>query len=286
MVTVSARRQVAAFFRSEFSLSERHACRLIGLHRSTSRYARQRGEDKDLRLRLRTWAARRPRWGYRMLHWALGQEGIRVNRKRVYRLYCEEGLRLRRRRRRKQVAATPRERLPVPTRPNERWSMDFMSDEFEDGSSLRLLNVVDDVTRESPAVEVDRSLPATRVIECLERAGAEYGFPEMIVVDNGPEFASKALHAWAYRRGIQLHFIEPGKPVQNAFIESFNGTCRDEFLNQELFVDVVDARRKAERWRRHYNTERPHSALGFRTPAAVGRETRGLCPRTPVCTRG
>jgi putative transposase len=204
----------------------------------------------------------------------------------VYRLYCEEGLRLRRRRRRKQVAATPRERLPVPTRPNERWSMDFMSDEFEDGSSLRLLNVVDDVTRESPAVEVDRSLPATRVIECLERAGAEYGFPEMIVVDNGPEFASKALHAWAYRRGIHLHFIEPGKPVQNAFIESFNGTCRDEVLNQELFVDVVDARRKAERWRRHYNTDRPHSALGFRTPAAVGRETRGLCPRTPVCTRG
>ena len=160
--------------------------------------------------------------------------------------------------------------------------MDFMSDEFEDGSSLRLLNVVDDLTRESPGVEVDRSLPATRVIECLDRAGAEYGFPEVIVVDNGPEFASKALHAWAYRRGIKLHFIEPGTPVQNAFVESFNGTCRDEFLNQELFVDVPDAKRKAERWRRHYNTERPHSALGFRTPAAFGQEARGLCPRTPV----
>jgi putative transposase len=252
-----------------------------GLHRSTSRYARKRGEDKELRMRLRAWAARRPRWGYRMLHWALGQEGLAVNLKRVYRLYREEGLRLRRRRR-KQVAAVARERLASVTQPNERWSMDFMSDELEDGSPLRLLNVVDDHTRESPAVEVDRSLPAPRVIECLERAGAEYGFPQTIIVDNGPEFASKALHAWAYRRGIQLHFIEPGKPVQNAFIESFNGTCRDDCLNQELFLDVADARRKIERWRRHYNEERPHSALGQRTPAAFGREARGLRPRTPA----
>jgi putative transposase len=278
---VSARRQVAAFFRSDFAASERRACRLIGLHRSTSRYARKRGEDKELRMRLRAWAVRRPRWGYRMLHWALVQGGARVNRKRVYRLYCAEGLRLRRRRR-KHVAAAPRERLAAATRPNERWSMDFMSDELEDGSSLRLLNVVDDHTRESPAVEVDRSLPAARVIECLERAGAEYGFPATIVVDNGPEFASKALHAWAYRRAIQLHFIEPGKPVQNAFIESFNGTCRDDCLNQEVFVDVPDAQRKIERWRRYYNQERPHSALGQRTPAEFGRQTRGLRPRTPA----
>jgi putative transposase len=281
VVTVPARRQVASFFRTEFALSERRACRLIRLHRSTSRYARQRGEDKELRLRLRVWAARRPRWGYRMLHWQLGQDGIAVNRKRVYRLYREEGLRLRRRRR-KQVAAAPREKLPAATRPNERWSMDFMSDEFEDGRSLRLLNLVDDFTRESPAVEVGRSLPAARAIECLERAGEEYGFPETIVVDNGPEFASKALHAWAYRRGIQLHFIEPGKPVQNAFIESFNGTCRNECLNQEIFVDELDAERKIDGWRRHYNEERPHSALGNRTPAEFGRETRGLRPRTPA----
>jgi putative transposase len=281
VVTVPARRQVAAFFRSELELSERQACRLIGLHRSTSRYARRRDEAKDLRLRLRAWAARRPRWGYRMLHWALVQEGHAVNRKRVYRLYCEEGLRLRRRRR-KHVAATPREKLAAATRPNERWSMDFMSDEFEDGRALRLLNLVDDHTRECPAIEVDRSLPATRVIECLERAGAEYGFPETIVVDNGPEFASKALHAWAYQHGIQLHFIDPGKPVQNAFIESFNGSCRNECLNQELFVDVDDARRKIERWRRHYNEERPHSGLGHRAPAEFGRKARGLRPRTPA----
>lgn len=160
--------------------------------------------------------------------------------------------------------------------------MDFMSDEFEDGRPLRLLNVVDDFTRESPGVEVGRSLPAARVIECLERADEEYGLPETIVVDNGPEFASKALNAWAYRRGIQLHFIEPGKPVQNAFIESFNGTCRNECLNQEIFVDELDAERKIDAWRRHYNEERPHSALGNRTPAEFGRKARGLRPRTPA----
>ena len=216
-----------------------------------------------------------------MLQWQLEQDGIVVNRKRVYRLYCEEGLRLRRRRR-KHVAAAPREKLPAATRPNERWSMDFMSDEFEDGRALRLLNIVDDFTRESPAVEVGRSLPAGRVIECLERAGEDYGFPATIVVDNGPEFASKALHAWAYRHAIQLHFIEPGKPVQNAFVESFNGTCRNECLNQELFVDEVDAQEKIENWRRHYNEERPHSAHRNRTPAEFGRESRGLCPRTPA----
>lgn len=159
--------------------------------------------------------------------------------------------------------------------------MDFMSDELEDGSPLRLLNVVDHLMRESPAVEVGRSLPATRVIACLERAGEEYGFPETIVVDNGPEFASNALHAWAYRRGITLHFIDPGKPVQNVFIESFNGTCCAEFLNQELFLDGPDAQTKRERWRRHYNEERPHSALGYRTPAELGREARGLRPRAP-----
>lgn len=282
MVTVRARRQAAAYLRSELGLSQRHACGLVKLHRSTSRYARKRGEDKELRERLRVWAARHPRWGYRFLPWALTtKEDFRVNRKKIYRIYKEEGLRIRRRRR-KRVATAPRERLAAPMRPNERWSMDFMSDEFEDGRPLRLLNVVDDLTRECPAMEVDRSLPATRVIECLERAGQEYGFPETIVVDNGPESASKALHAWAYKRGIQLHFIEPGKPVQNAFIESFNGTCRDDLLNQERFVDRADARQKVERWRRYYNTERPHSALGFRTPAAFGQEARGLCPRTPV----
>ena len=131
---------------------------------------------------------------------------------------------------------------------------------------------------ECPGIEVDRSLPADRVIDLLERVGEVIGFPETIVVDNGPEFASKALHAWAYRHSVKLHFIDPGKPVQNAFIESFNGTCRNDCLNQELFIDIVDAKHKIERWRRYYNEERPHSSLGHRTPAEFSQGARGSAP--------
>jgi len=281
VVTVRARRHAASYLRSELGLSQRHACALVKLHRSTSRYAKQRGEDKELRERLRVWAARHPRWGYRFLHWALTKEGWQVNLKKIYRLYGEEGLRIRRRRR-KHVATAPRERLPAPTRANERWSMDFMSDELEDGRALRLLNIVDDFTRECPGIEVDRSLPAERVIAHLERLAETRVLPQTIVVDNGPEFASKALHAWAYRRQVVLHFIDPGKPVQNAFIESFNGTCRDDCLNGHVFTSIEDARRKIESWRRHYNHGRPHSSLGNQTPAEFARRARGLCPRPPV----
>jgi putative transposase len=281
VVTVRARRHVVAYWRSELGLSHLRACALIGLHRSTSRYARRRDEDKSLRERLRLWAARRPRWGYRLLHWALGQEGTHVNHKKIYRLYREEGLRIRRRRR-KHVATAPRERLPAPIRMNERWSMDFMSDELEDGRALRVLNIVDDYTRECVGMEIDRSLPADRVIDRLEQLAETRGLPQTIVVDNGPEFASKALHAWAYRRQVVLHFIDPGKPVQNAFVERFNGTCRRDCLDAHVFTDIDDARRKLESWRRLYNEQRPHSALDQQTPADFARRARGLCPRTPV----
>jgi putative transposase len=284
VVTVSARRHVSEFLRAECALSERQACRLSGLPRSTSRYARKRGEDKELRERLRWWAARRPRWGYRFLHWALRKEGIAVNHKRVYRLYCDEELCVRRRRRRKLVAAAPREKLAVPTQPNERWSMDFVSDELADGRALRFLNVLDDYSRECLSIEADRSLPAERVTEVLDRLGAARGLPQVIVVDNGPEFTSKALHRWAHHRVI-LHFIEPGKPVQNAFIESFNGKFRNECLEANVFEDVEDARRTSEAWRRHYNEDRPHSALGHRPPAEFARGERGLRPRTPALRR-
>lgn len=217
-----------------------------------------------------------------MLHWSLRQDGIAVNHKRVYRLYCEEGLRLRRRRRRKLVAAAPRERLPEPTQMNERWSMDFVSDELADGRALRFLNVLDDHSRECLRIEADRSLPAARVIEVLDGLAETRGLPQVIVVDNGPEFASKALHQWALGNGVTLHFIDPGKPVQNAFIESFNGKFRNECLDANVFEDVEDAKRTSEGWRRHYNEERPHSALGHRPPAEFAKGKRGLRPRTPV----
>lgn len=272
-MTVAQRREAAAYLRSGLLLSQRRACQVVRLHRSTSRYAKQRGEDKELRVRLRLWAAKRPRWGYRLLHWQLTEEGFRVNRKKVLRLYREEGLRIRRRRR-KHVAAAPREKLAAPTRENERWSMDFVADELEDGRTLRVLNTVDDFSRECPGVEVDRSLPAERVIALLERIAKERPLPTTIVMDNGPEFASKALNAWAHRRGITLHFIDPGKPTQNPFIESLNGTLREECLNSDVFEDVPDARAKIESWRRRYNTRRPHSSLGDLPPAEFARKAR------------
>jgi putative transposase len=273
VVTVAQRREATAYLRAEHELSQRRACQVVRLHRSTSRYAKQRGEDKELRERLRFWAARRPRWGYRLLHWQLGLEGLRVNRKKVLRLYREEGLRIRRRRR-KHVAAAPREKLAAPTRENERWSMDFVADELEDGRGLRVLNTVDDFTRECPGVEIDRSLPAERVTALLERIAKERGLPKTIVMDNGPEFASKALHRWAHRKGVTLHFIDPGKPTQNAFIESLNGTLREECLNAEVFESIEDARMKIERWRQRYNTARPHSSLGGLPPAEFARRMR------------
>jgi putative transposase len=270
---MAQRREAAAYLRAELSLSQRRACQVVKLHRSTSRYERQRGEDKELRVRLRAWAARRPRWGYRLLHWQLGQEGFAVNRKKVLRLYREEGLRIRRRRR-KHVAAAPREKLAAPTRENERWSMDFLSDELEDGRALRVLNTIDDFTREGLGVAVGRSLPAERVIALLEAIARKRGLPQTIVVDNGPEFASKALHAWAYRHGVTLHFIDPGKPTQNAFIESLNGTLREECLNAEVFEDDDNALMKIEAWRFRYNEERPHSSLGGMPPAQFARRAR------------
>ena len=180
-------------------------------------------------------AAERPRFGYPRIHVLLRREGFSVNRKRTYRIYREENLQVRRKRR-KRVAAAPREAMPIPERPNERWSMDFMSDCLADGRSIRLFNVIDDCTRMSVAMEVDLSLPAERVCRVLDRAAARRGWPKAIVVDNGPEFTSKALDQWAWERGIHLHFIQPGKPVQNAFVESFNGSVRSECLNQNWFL--------------------------------------------------
>lgn len=264
MVTVEARRRAVTSAMTIAGLTERQACRYTGFARSTQRYAMRRPDPVELRERLLTLATLRPRWGYRRLHWRLRREGYRVNRKRVYRLYRVEGLGVRRRRR-KRVAV---ERTPVPaaTRPLQRWSMDFISDALADGRTFRSLTIVDDGTRKSPAIETDFALPGERVVAVLERVGAVEGFPEVIVMDNGPEFTSAALDRWADERGVRLHFIEPGKPVQNAFAESFNGRVRDECLNENWFVSIQDARDTIEAYRVDYNTERPHSSLGDLTP--------------------
>jgi putative transposase len=195
----------------------------------------------------------------------LRREGVIVNHKRVERLYREEGLAVRRWRR-KRVARDGRGRAALPARPNQQWGVDFISDALAWGRRIRLFTVVDVFTREALAIEVDTSLPGARVVRVLERLAGERGAPDEIVLDNGPELAGKALDQWAYERGVQLRFIQPGKPVQNAFVESFQGRLRDECLNRHWFVGLRDTRQTVEAWRQDYNRARPHSALGYRSP--------------------
>jgi putative transposase len=210
------------------------------------------------------------RFGYGRLRAMLEREGMPANHKRVYRLYREEGLamRIRQRRRIRRSGAAVK---PAAAKPNERWSMDFVSDCVSKGRVIRMLTIVDDCTRECPVIEVDTSLGGQRVRRVLDRIASERGLPQAIVVDNGPEFRGRALAAWSEERGVRLEFIQPAKPVQNAYIESFNGRLRDECLNANWFCSLSDARRKIEIWRRDYNQQRPHSSLGYLPPAEFAR---------------
>jgi putative transposase len=230
------------YLQSTYPFSERRACRLVGAHRTTMRYQLHvRPDEPAIRERLRTFAAQRPRWGYRRLHGLLRREIGVINRKRVYRLYRLEQLKLRRRKR-KQVAAPPRETVLTVYRPGEAWAMDFMQDVLVDGRRFRTLNVLDLATRECLAIEVDTSLPGLRVLRVLDQLIAWRGVPKQITLDNGPECASQVLDAWAYAHQVTVDFIEPGKPTQNGHLESFNGKFRDECLNLHWFTSLAHAR--------------------------------------------
>ena len=261
------KRAVVQFFRVGFQVSERRACRVAGVPRSSCRYRSQARDQTPLRHRLRELAAARVRYGYRRLHVLLQREGWRVNHKRIYRLYREEGLALRARRRKKRVSL-PRVTPPPATRPHERWSMDFLADTLVHGRPFKVMTLVDNVSRVSPAIEVDVSITGDHVVAVLDRLKRMAGCPARLAVDNGPEFISKALDAWAYRNGVTLEFSRPGKPTDNAFVESFNGHFREECLDQHWFETLAEAREVIEAWRVGYNEERPHRALGQRTPAA------------------
>ena len=243
----------------------RRSCLLTGVSPSVYRYEGERGSDNELRTRMRELAGERKRFGSPRLHIMLKREGLVVNHKRTERIYREEGLGLRRKRRRK-GAAGARVILPAPEGPSRKWSMDFVCDSTVTGRRIRALTIVDDYSWECPAIEVDTSLGGVRVVGVLERLAETRGLPEVITVDNGPEFAGKALDEWAYRRGVKLNFIRPGKPVENAFAESFNGRLRDECLNINWFMSVKHAREVIESWRRDYNEVRPHSSLKGRSP--------------------
>ncbi len=263
--------------RETAKISERHACGLVALNRASCRYRKRRSSDAPLRARLRQLAAERRRFGYRRLHVLLRREGWAVNHKRVYRIYRQEGLTVRSKKR-KRAAGVERIPLVAPTRPNQGWSMDFVSDALSSGRRFRVLNVVDDFTRESLATEVDTSLGGERVKRVLERLRQRGRQPEWIVSDNGPEFTGKVMDQWAFTRGVRQQFITPGKPVENAYVESFNGKMRDECLNENWFMDLSEAREKIEAWREDYNQVRPHSALGYQTPAEfAARGAKNAC---------
>ena len=267
MVTPAAERKAVEHLVGHHGMSERRACKATGFCRMTMRYKTKRVDDTALRERMKAIAHERRRFGYRRLHVLLGREGFVVNHKRLFRLYREEHLKVRRRGSRKRAIGT-RAPMLIPLRPNERWSLDFVSDQFTDGRRFRILTVVDDCTRESLGLVADTSLSGVRVARELDRLMTERGRPQMIVSDNGSEFTSNAIIAWADRAKVEWHYIAPGKPMQNAFIESFNGRLRDELLNETLFSTLSQARAALGDWRSDYNGSRPHSALGWQTPSA------------------
>ena len=275
MVSPRARREAVAVLMHERGYGVTRACGLIGISRSLFRYQSRRPPSEAVLERLKALAAEKRRYGYRRLHVLLRREGHEINRKRTYRLYRDAGLAVRRRKR-KRYALGDRRPLPKPVAPNVSWSMDFVADGLADGRKLRCLNIVDDCTRECLVIEVDTSLTGRRVAGVLDRLADLRGLPESITVDHGPEFEGQVLDAWAYKHGVQLAFIRPGKPVENAYVESFNGRFQDECLNEHWFVTMAQARRVIENWRIEYNEERPHSSLGYLTPArfAADMETK------------
>ena len=270
MVSPQLKRQAVEVLREERGFGITRACGLIGISRSLYGYHSRRPVPCGLLERIRELAGEKRRYGYRRIHVLLRREGWKINRKRTYRLYREAGLAVRRRKR-KRIGPFERKPLPQPTAVNLSWSMDFVADGLCDGRKLRCLTIVDDYSRECPVIEVDSSITGRRVVGVLERLADLRGLPLSITVDHGPEFEGQVLDAWAYGRGVRLNFIRPGKPVENAYIESFNGRFRDECLNEHWFLTMAHARGVIEKWRIEYNTERPHSSLGELTPEQFAR---------------
>ena len=254
----------------QLGFSERRASRLSGLSRSALRYQPCLKNDGELRVSLKELAERYPRYGYLMLHAMLKNKGLVVNRKRTYRIYTELGLQVRTKRRKKLIR--PRIPMVVPTQSNQRWSLDFVSDQLACGRRFRVLNVVDDYSRESVGQLVDISISGYRVARFLTELSQRRPLPKTLVCDNGTEFTSKAMFFWSKETATKLHFIQPGKPTQNAFVESFNGKFRDSCLNQHWFKSLNDARQEIATWRKHYNEVRPHSSLGYIPPIQFAKQ--------------
>jgi transposase InsO family protein len=267
MVRPAAKREAVVHLRNALQMSERRACTLVAADRKMIRYRSKRPPETELRARLRDLANRRRRFGYRRLFILLREQGEPSGVNRIYRLYREEGLTVRKRKARRRAVGT-RTPILVEAKVNARWSLDFVHDQFALGRRFRILNIVDDVTRECLAAIPDTSISGKRVARELTALMNARGKPGMIVSDNGTEFTSNAILAWAKDHQVEWHYITPGRPMQNGYIESFNGRMRDELLNESLFIDLDQARQLISDWAADYNTARPHSSLGYKTPAA------------------
>jgi putative transposase len=270
MVTPVARREAVGHLCESYEVSQRRACKAVGAERTSVRYRGARPDDGAIRARLRELAGQRRRFGYRRLHVLLSREGVHVNHKKLRRLYREERLQVRRRGGRKRALGT-RAPMVLPDGPNQRWSLDFVSDALADGRRFRILAVVDDFTRECLCLAADTSLTGQRVARELDAVIAVRGRPRGCVSDNGTELTGTAILRWSQERQVAWHYIAPGKPQQNAFVESFNGRLRDELLNETLFTSLAHARAALAAWRDDYNMVRPHSAIGNQPPAVYAR---------------
>lgn len=268
--------------REQTSISIRRACLLVGLSRTVLNYKpKNQPVNEHIQARLMTLAAERRRFGYRRLHALVRREGIVANHKRIYRLYTEAGLAVKRRKKRHGVAVE-RQALTLPSGPNQVWSMDFVSDALANGRRIKVLTIVDDFSKESIDLVADFGISGVYVTRVLDRVARFRGYPKAIRTDQGPEFTGHALDQWAYLHGVQLKLIQAGKPTQNAFIESFNGRFRDECLNDHWFTSLAEARILIAAWRQDYNQQRPHSALGYLTPAEYAAKHRAFLRGGPI----
>lgn len=270
MVTPASKKRIVAHVIKTFKLSERSACQLVGISRTAYRYQPKKRRDEHLRKRLKQLASEYSRYGYLLLHNLLKQEGLVINKKRTYRVYKEENLQVRTKKRKK--LQRQRVVMEIPTQMNERWSMDFVYDQLACGRRFRVLNVIDDFNREIVGQLASFSISGLQVTRFLSQLVDLHGLPNRIVCDNGTEFTSKAMFFWAKEKNIKLAFIQPGKPTQNAFVESLNGKFRNECLNQHWLRSMDEARDEIKKWRRHYNHERPHSSLNYLSPVAFAKQ--------------
>jgi putative transposase len=278
VVGPAAKKEAAEYLQEKFKeVSERHVCRVLGLPRSSKRYKKKDDPiNQEVKSKLIELAAKKPRYGCPRLHQLLLRDGLSVNHKRTERIYREEGLSLKRKNKKRRYKNELRVPLALPQSAKDLWSMDFVSDQLANGDRFRSLTIVDVFTKECPTIEVDRSLSGSRVVSTLNLLKAVTGLPKVISVDNGPEFICTALDKWASENEVKLHFIEPGKPTQNGYIESFNGKYRDECLNMHWFKSLQDAKTKIENWRREYNEERPHSSIGHLTPKEFAEKQKDM----------